>query len=118
MKIVYASRTGNVESVINTLGISDALCISSGNESILEDYILFTYTDGYGDIPGEVEAFLNANSAHLKGVIASGDMGYGEAFCQSGDKIAETYNVPYLYHFENAGDANDIAKIQEILAQY
>lgn len=116
MKIAYASRTGNIESIINALGIDDPLCIVSGNEQINEDFIIFTYTDGYGDIPGEVESFLNINSSFVKGVVVSGDMGYGEAYCQAGDKIAEMYNVPCLYRVENAGDAQDIVKIQEILA--
>ena len=32
MKVVYASRTGNVESIVNRLG-ADALKIESGNET-------------------------------------------------------------------------------------
>lgn len=41
MKIVYASRTGNVQSIIDRLNV-DALEISSGAEMISEDY-LFLY---------------------------------------------------------------------------
>ena len=51
MKVVYASRTGNVESIISKLGIEDALKIEDGSETVEEDYILFTYTDGFGDVP-------------------------------------------------------------------
>ena len=53
MKYAFASRTGNVEEIIRSLGI-DALRINDGSESIDEPYILFTYTDGYGDVPAEV----------------------------------------------------------------
>lgn len=117
MKIAFASRTGNVESIVNALGISnEALHISTGNESIDESFVVFTYTDGYGDIPYEVKSFLNNNSQHLKGVLASGDTSYGEAFCQAGDKIAAIYNVPCLYRVENSGSNEDIKKIKEILA--
>lgn len=56
MKYVYASRTGNVQSIVSELGL-DALCIQSGDEVMEEPFILFTYTDGYGDIPMEVESF-------------------------------------------------------------
>ena len=42
MKVVYASRTGNVESIISKLGIEDALKIEDGSETVEEDYILFT----------------------------------------------------------------------------
>lgn len=45
MKVVFASRTGNVQSIIDRLGI-DALEITSGDELIDESYILITYTDG------------------------------------------------------------------------
>jgi protein involved in ribonucleotide reduction len=115
MKYVYASRTGNVESIIGRLGI-DALRIESGSESVDEPFILFTYTDGYGDIPGEVEDFLLANGDKIQGVVVSGDQGYGEAFCQAGDKIAETYGCDVLYRVENDGTEEDIAKIAEVIA--
>lgn len=114
MKVVYASRTGNVESIIQALGV-DALRIDTGNETIKEDYVLITYTDGFGDVPAEVESFLIANSTNLRGVIASGDLGYGEAFCLSGDKIAENYDVECLYKVENDGTDEDIQAIKEIL---
>jgi protein involved in ribonucleotide reduction len=115
MKYVYASRTGNVESIIGRLGI-DALRIESGSESVDEPFILFTYTDGYGDIPGEVEDFLLANGDKIQGVVVSGDQGYGEAFCQAGDKIAETYGCDVLYRVENDGTDEDITKIAEVIA--
>ena len=75
MKFVYASRTGNVESIVERLGLSDPLKIETGSESCDQDFILFTYTDGYGDVPAEVEDFLNDNGSLLKGVIVSGDLG-------------------------------------------
>ena len=40
MKVVYASRTGNVESIISKLGIEDALKIEDGSETVEEDYLL------------------------------------------------------------------------------
>ncbi len=114
MKVIYASRTGNVESIVSRLGV-DATKIESGNESCPEDFVLFTYTDGYGDIPSEVEDFLAANSEHLKGVVVSGDTGYGEAYCQAGDKISEMYGVECLYKVENDGTDEDIENIGNLL---
>ncbi len=116
MKIVYASRTGNVESLVGKLGLTDALRITDGSESVSEDFILITYTDGYGDVPVEVSTFLENNHANLKGVIASGDTSYGEAFCQSGDKISHEYDVPFLYKVENDGTDVDVAKIKALIA--
>ena len=114
MKVVYASRTGNVETMIGKLGI-EAEKIETGDELVDEPFILITYTDGYGEVPFEVTAFLGNNAANLKGVIASGDTAYGEAFCKSGDVIAEEYGVPYLYHFENDGNDEDVEKILELV---
>lgn len=115
MKYAYASRTGNVESIVSQLGL-DALLIQSGDETMEEPFILLTYTDGYGDVPMEVETFLLANGHNLKGVIASGDTSYGEAYCQAGDKIAVEYGVECLYKVENAGEASDIEDIRKILS--
>ena len=39
MKYVYASRTGNVQSIVSDLGL-DALCIQSGDEVMEEPFIL------------------------------------------------------------------------------
>ena len=48
--------------------------------------------------------------------MVSGDPGYGEAYCQAGDKIAELYAIPCLYKVENAGTQQDITNIKQILA--
>lgn len=114
MKIAYASRTGNVESIIKALG-AEALRIENGNESLDEDFVLFTYTDGYGDVPAEVESFLISNAPYLKGVVVSGDQAYGEAYCMAGDKIAATYGTECLYKVENSGTDDDLKAIQDIL---
>lgn len=114
MKVVYASRTGNVQSIIDQLD-NDSLEISSGDEVVEEPYILFTYTDGFGDVPPEVESFLENNGQNIKGVVVSGDQGYGETYCKAGDVIAEQYNVPCLYKVENAGTDEDITKIKELV---
>ena len=47
MKVVFASRTGNVQSIVDRLSV-DALEISSGDEAVSEPFLLITYTDGYG----------------------------------------------------------------------
>ncbi|MBB5182286.1 class Ib ribonucleoside-diphosphate reductase assembly flavoprotein NrdI [Catenisphaera adipataccumulans] len=116
MKYVYASRTGNVETLIGKLGL-DALRIEDGSEQVSDDYILFTYTDGFGEVPAEVETFLMANSMNLRGVIVSGSQDYGEAYCKAGDVIAETYDVPCLYKVENDGTQEDVDAIRDILSK-
>ena len=114
MNVYYASRTGNVESMINKLGIN-ATKIEGGDEVADDDFILITYTDGYGDIPAEVEAFLANNSSNLKGVIVSGDPSYGDAFCGAGKAIVEKYGSEDLYHFENDGTDEDVKAILDLV---
>ncbi len=115
MKIAYASRTGNVESIVNQLD-QDSIYISSGTETIDEPYILFTYTDGWGDVPFEVETFLAINDPSLlQGVVASGDYSYGDAYCLAGDKIAEAYGVEVLYRVENEGTPEDLEAIRNVI---
>ncbi len=117
MLYAYASRTGNVQSIIDSLGL-DATFVQSGDEKMDGPFILFTYTDGFGDIPAEVDAFLQLNHDNLKGVVVSGDHGYDPAFCGAGDKIAEQYNVPVLYKVENAGTPEDLEAIKAELAKF
>jgi ribonucleoside-diphosphate reductase 2, operon protein nrdI len=114
-KIVYASRTGNVESIIQKLEINDTIKLETGIEVTNEEFILFTYTDGYGDVPMEVESFLTDHKELIKGVIVSGDLSYGEAYCEAGDIISKEYQIPCLYKVENDGTDEDIIKIKEII---
>ena len=57
MNVAFASRTGNVESVVRSLGIEDAVKIRDGSENVQGEYILFTYTDGKGEVPKNVRKF-------------------------------------------------------------
>lgn len=116
MDYAFASRTGNVQSIIDNLGLT-ATFIQTGDEEMSGPFVLFTYTDGFGDIPAEVDSFLAKNSANLKGVVVSGDHAYDPAFCGAGDKIAEQYNVPVLYKVENGGTDEDLAAIKAELAK-
>lgn len=113
MKIVYASRTGNVEAFVEKLGYKDVFRIDVDGDKVDDKYVLITYTDGYGDVPEEVLNFLDGNSENLVAVAASGDQGYGDAFCGSANVISEQYNVPILVKFEFDGTDEDVQKFKE-----
>lgn len=117
MKVVYASRTGNVQSFIDKTGLEDTLLIENGKEKVQENFVLVTYTDGYGELPEEVATFLENNNDKLVGVAASGDSGYGEAFCLAADVVSDTYGVPILHKFENDGTNDDVETFLKALAQ-
>jgi len=115
MKIVYASRTGNVESFVMKLGLSDTLEIEKGNEVLAEEFVLITYTDGDGEIPVEVEAFLGNNANWIRGVAGSGDREYGDSYCLAATSIADQYGVPVLLLFEQDGSDQDVHAFLEAL---
>lgn len=114
--IVYASNTGNVESVVNKLTSTLSFKIHDKLE-VTEPYFLFTYT-AYSDfIPAEVEAFLDRGD-HAKlclGVFCSGNSNFGSRFCITADKINEKYNIPVLRKFELRGFDIDHIAIREII---
>lgn len=116
MKLVYASRTGNVQKLVDRISTVDALKIASGEESVQEDYILITYTDGAGIIPPAVEKFLDANHAGCKGVAVSGNSErHPNTFCFAADKITDKYKLPVIAKFEKDGDASAEAAIKAAL---
>ena len=107
MNYVYASRTGNVEKLIQALNL-DALKLTDGTETADGDFILFTYTDGHGIVPPVVDLFLKSNGTRLKGVIVSGNMQrHADTFCAAGQIISDTYNVPVIAQVDGAGDSFD-----------
>lgn len=116
MKLVYASRTGNVQKLADRISAADALKLASGEESVEGDYILITYTDGVGIIPPLVEKFLDANYGSCKGVAVSGNSErHADTFCFAADRIAEKYGLPILVKFEKDGDASVEAAVKAAL---
>ena len=117
MKVAYASRTGNCESIIDKLKVENVF-ISSGDETVNEDVILLTYTDGYGLVPTEVEDFVSNNKEHIKGIIASGDKSFGDAYCGAGVTLSEELNVPLIMKIENSGTDEEIKELKEKLKDF
>ena len=82
-----------------------------------EPYILVVPTYGGGvakkAVPVQVKKFLNgaANRAGIRGVIASGNTNFGEAFCMAGDMVAAKCKVPFMYYFELMGTQTDREKV-------
>lgn len=109
--IVYASRTGNVRSVVSKLG-KESIEITEGL-LLKEPYLLITYTDGLGAVPAKVSRFLEENQAFCKGVVVSGNSNFGHTqFGGAGEKIAVTYDVPLVCKLDLRGYQADYDVIQ------
>ncbi|AGH40446.1 class Ib ribonucleoside-diphosphate reductase assembly flavoprotein NrdI [Bifidobacterium thermophilum] len=84
-----------------------------------EPFVIVVPTYGGGDVskalPPQVRRFLNdrGNRSQLRGVIASGNTNFGDAFCAAGDVIAAKCHVPFLYSFELTGTPEDMRKVRE-----
>ena len=89
-----------------------------------EEYVLVVPTYGGGSVKGavpkQVIAFLNDshNRSLCRGVIASGNTNFGEAYGLAGDIIASKLGVPFLYRYELLGTPTDVARVKEGLENF
>lgn len=111
MFVAYDSMTGNVRRFIRKLQLPSVEI--KADMEIKEEFILVTYTTGFGCIPEKVEQFLEKNHQYLRGVSASGNRNWGDNFAASADKIAGKYHVPIVSKFELAGTNRDIEQFME-----
>lgn len=116
MLVAFASKTSNVERFIKSLPDIKSVKITD-NLLLEEDFILVTYTTGFGQVPQLVEDFLTKNYKHLRGVASSGNRNWGDMFAKSADVISDKYNVPVLMKFELSGTINDRKKFESIYSQ-
>lgn len=84
------------------------------NTQANQPYFLFTYTDGLGDIPAAVIKFIKkpVNQKFLRGVIASGNVNFGDSFCKAADKLAQVFNVPIIRKIDLRGSEEDLRVIK------
>lgn len=114
--VVYASKTGNVKRFVNKLGEDiRKIDINEIDGRVQEPYILISYTTGFGQVPNEVEDFLEdeVNQKNLVAVASSGNRNWGDSFALSADKISEKYGVPVLLKFELSGLKGDVNRFVE-----
>lgn len=110
--IIYASRTNNVKSVAKKLVDIDCIDVKEITHAT-EPYFIFTYTDRIGEAPSHVLDFLRNNKELLRGVVASGNVNFGAAYCLSADKISKEFNVPIIRKLDLRGNSKDIEAIIE-----
>ena len=119
MKVVYASRSGNVEKFVMKLGRNvDSMRIADGSEKVDDDFIIITYTDGVGSIPRQVETFLKANRDHLKAAAVSGnERRFPNTFAGAADKIAAMFDVPIIVTFDGEGGGDAVDDVVDFLEE-
>jgi protein involved in ribonucleotide reduction len=115
VKVIYDSKTGNVERFVNKLPFP---CFSVKEiHKLDEPFILITFTTGFGQCPDTSLNFLEDNKSYLKGVISSGNRVWGKMFGAAADIISAKYNVPVLYKFELSGDEVDVENVKQVIKE-
>jgi protein involved in ribonucleotide reduction len=114
MILVYASKTHNVERFCAKIAEYVSVRVEDYEPSMGE-YVLVTYTDGFGQVPKEVQSFLRKHHDNMKGVCASGRQVWKlqGTYCKSADVIQNMYGVPILLKFEMAGTDKDRKELLE-----
>lgn len=133
MLIVYfSSTTENTHRFVQKLELPNRrIPLYKADPELLvhEPFVLIcpTYGGGVGmvgeysrPVPKQVIRFLNNadNRTWIRGVIAAGNLNFGEDFCKAGDVIAAKCQVPYLYRFELMGNEEDVERVQQGLAVF
>lgn len=91
---------------------------------VREPYVLIVPTYGGGNVrkavPIQVKRFLNDpdNRQWIRGVIASGNTNFGEAYGAAGHIISAKCKVPLLFVFELMGTPEDVRKTRDGLARF
>jgi protein involved in ribonucleotide reduction len=127
--VYFSSASNNTARFVESCGFDMAtyripLRAAEPSLTIDDDYVLITPTYGGGrpghSVPIQVKRFLSdkGNASHLRGVIASGNMNFGDSYCHAGDVISARFNVPYLYRFELLGTAEDARNVREGIAAF
>ncbi|AXY83262.1 flavodoxin [Bacillus phage v_B-Bak10] len=106
MKVIYDSKTGNVERFVKKLPFP---CFSVKEiHKLDEPFVFITFTTGIGQVPSTSLNFLEVNKNYLKGVISSGNKVWGQNYGKAADIISAKYDVPVLCKFELSGDNHDV----------
>ena len=125
--VYFSSASENTHRFVGKLGFRGVrIPLRRRDEPLTvdEEYVLFVPTYGGGSVrgavPKQVIAFLNDphNRSLCRGVIASGNTNFGEAYCLAGDIIASKLGVPFLYRYELLGTPTDVARVKEGLEDF
>lgn len=124
--VYFSSSSENTQRFIARLGLPAVRIPLNERERLQVDepYILVVPSYGGGGtagaVPRQVIRFLNdpQNRALIRGVIASGNRNFGEAFGRAGDVISQKCAVPYLYRFELMSTQQDIDNVRKGVSKF
>lgn len=125
--VYFSSVSENTRRFIDAVGLpADRIPLRPRDPAlhIGQPFVLVTPTYGAGDpgkaVPRQVIRFLNDpdNRRWIRGVITSGNINFGEAYCAAGRTIAAKCGVPELYRFELLGTPHDVTTVRTGLERF
>lgn len=124
--VYFSSSSENTHRFIQRLGLPAIRIPLNERERIRVDepYLLIVPSCGGGGtagaVPRQVIRFLNDthNRALIRGVIASGNRNFGDAYGRAGDVISQKCGVPWLYRFELMGTQSDIDNVRKGVSEF
>ena len=118
IQLVYYSLTGNIEHILKkTLYYTLAIKVAS-NLTMEKNFILFTPSIGFGEVPYEVNSFIKKNYSYCVGLIGSGNKNWGDNYCKAVKTLQNQYKIPILATFELSGSLQDIENINNIISNF
>lgn len=125
LDIIYFSNvSNNTHRFIEKLSLSTSIkripVKGDWDEKIDSPYVLITPTYNERGVPIQVMRFISKyeNRQKLSGVIASGNINFGDDYAKAGYVISKKCNVPLLYTFELMGTKEDVNRVEEGLEKY
>lgn len=116
MQLVYYSMTNNTKRFVDKL--DDTLNISTiYSYDGYSNYVLMTPTYNVGQIPDDVQTFLDDHSKSIIGVIATGNKNWGQTYALAGKKISVRYQTPLLHIMELSGNSKDVERVNYIIKE-
>mgnify|MGYP000844495875 CR=1 FL=1 len=125
--VYFSSATENAKRFVERLGLPAARIPTLPTEAPLEvdeEYVLVVPSYGGGDtkkaVPKQVIRFLNNehNRSLCRGVISSGNLNFGTAYCIAGYVISQKLGVPLLYKYELLGTPQDVENVRKGLEEF
>lgn len=125
LDIIYFSNVSNnthrfIEKLSLVTNIKRIPVKGDWDEEIDSPYVLITPTYNERGVPIQVMRFISKyeNRRKLSGVIASGNINFGDDYAKAGYVISKKCNVPLLYTFELMGTKEDVNRVEEGLEKY
>lgn len=107
MKIYYDSLTQNVAKFCQKLPYKCEKITTMTKTN--EEFILITYTTGFGEMSSLTKHFLK-NNPTIIAISSSGNKNWGDNYGKSADIIAKKFNLKHIFKFELQGTKYDVEK--------